>query len=92
MARLGYQVTIFEAFQVAGGVLMYGIPEFRLPKSIVQKEVKTLEDMKYKWIAYCHDYAYEDNSKKVFDTIKDCYNDMRKSVLEKMTWKKVLTK
>lgn len=41
LARLGYQVTIFEAFQVAGGVLMYGIPEFRLPKSIVQKEVKT---------------------------------------------------
>ena len=43
--RLGYQVTIFEAFQVAGGVLMYGIPEFRLPKSIVQKEVKTLEEL-----------------------------------------------
>ena len=42
--------------------------------------------MKYKWIAYSHDYAYKDNSKKVFDTIKDCYNDMRKSVLEKMTW------
>ena len=42
--------------------------------------------MRYKWIAYSHDYAYEDNSKKVFDTIKDCYNDMRKSVLEKMTW------
>ena len=45
LARLGYQVTIFEAFQVAGGVLMYGIPEFRLPKSIVQKEVKTLEEL-----------------------------------------------
>ena len=37
LARLGYQVTIFEAFQVAGGVLMYGITEFRLPKIIVQK-------------------------------------------------------
>lgn len=45
LARLGYQVTIFEAFQVAGGVLMYGIPEFRLPKSIVQQEIKTLEKM-----------------------------------------------
>ena len=45
LARLGYQVTVFEAFQVAGGVLMYGIPEFRLPKSIVQKEVKTLEEL-----------------------------------------------
>ena len=42
LARLGYQVTIFEAFQVAGGVLMYGIPEFRLPKAIVQKEIDNL--------------------------------------------------
>ena len=45
LARLGYQVTIFEAFHVAGGVLMYGIPEFRLPKSIVQKEVNALKDL-----------------------------------------------
>ena len=37
LAKLGYQVTIFEALHVAGGVLMYGIPEFRLPKEIVQK-------------------------------------------------------
>ena len=43
LARLGYQVTVFEAFHVAGGVLMYGIPEFRLPKAIVQKEIKTLK-------------------------------------------------
>lgn len=43
LARLGYQVTIFEAFHTAGGVLMYGIPEFRLPKAIVQKEIKTLK-------------------------------------------------
>jgi glutamate synthase (NADPH) small chain len=39
LARLGYNVTIFEALHVAGGVLMYGIPEFRLPKEIVQSEV-----------------------------------------------------
>ena len=39
LARLGYEVTVFEAFHVAGGVLMYGIPEFRLPKAIVQKEI-----------------------------------------------------
>ena len=45
LARLGYQVTVFEAFQVAGGVLMYGIPEFRLPKKIVQQEIKTLEEL-----------------------------------------------
>ena len=45
LAKLGYQVTIFEAFQVAGGVLMYGIPEFRLPKQIVQEEINNLKDM-----------------------------------------------
>ena len=39
LAKLGYRVAIFEAFHVAGGVLMYGIPEFRLPKDVVQAEV-----------------------------------------------------
>ena len=39
LARLGYSVTIFEALHEPGGVLVYGIPEFRLPKSIVKKEV-----------------------------------------------------
>jgi glutamate synthase (NADPH/NADH) small chain len=39
LAKLGYSVTVFEALHVAGGVLMYGIPEFRLPKQIVQAEV-----------------------------------------------------
>jgi glutamate synthase (NADPH/NADH) small chain len=39
LAKLGYGVTIFEALHVAGGVLMYGIPQFRLPKEIVQAEV-----------------------------------------------------
>ena len=42
LAKLGYEVTIFEAFHKAGGVLIYGIPEFRLPKAIVQKEVDKL--------------------------------------------------
>ena len=42
LAKLGYDVTVFEALHVAGGVLMYGIPEFRLPKHIVQREVDTL--------------------------------------------------
>lgn len=45
LAKLGYDVTIFEAFHTAGGVLMYGIPEFRLPKAIVQKEIDSLKDM-----------------------------------------------
>ena len=39
LAKLGHSVTVFEALHVAGGVLMYGIPEFRLPKDIVQAEV-----------------------------------------------------
>lgn len=43
LAQLGYEVTIFEAFHTAGGVLMYGIPEFRLPKHIVQKEIDGLK-------------------------------------------------
>ena len=44
LAEKGYDVTVFEAFHVAGGVLMYGIPEFRLPKEIVRKEVKSLQN------------------------------------------------
>ncbi len=43
LAKLGYEVTVFEALHVAGGVLVYGIPEFRLPKAIVQKEVDNLK-------------------------------------------------
>ena len=43
LAKMGYDVTVFEALHVAGGVLVYGIPEFRLPKSIVQKEVDNLK-------------------------------------------------
>lgn len=43
LAKKGYKVTVFEALHLAGGVLVYGIPEFRLPKAIVQKEVDTLK-------------------------------------------------
>ncbi len=43
LAKKGYQVTVFEAFHTAGGVLVYGIPEFRLPKAIVKKEIENLE-------------------------------------------------
>lgn len=45
LAKKGYDVTIFEALHVAGGVLSYGIPEFRLPKSIVQKEIDGLKEL-----------------------------------------------
>ena len=45
LARLGYDVTVYEALHTAGGVLVYGIPEFRLPESIVAKEVNTLNEL-----------------------------------------------
>ena len=45
LAQKGYEVSIFEALHTAGGVLVYGIPEFRLPKAIVANEVKKLEAM-----------------------------------------------
>lgn len=45
LAKKGYEVTIFEALHKAGGVLVYGIPEFRLPKSIVQKEIDNLKKL-----------------------------------------------
>lgn len=45
LAKRGYEVTVYEAFHVAGGVLMYGIPEFRLPKDIVQREIDGLKKL-----------------------------------------------
>ncbi|MFV0440098.1 MAG: NADPH-dependent glutamate synthase [Lachnospirales bacterium] len=49
LAKLGYDVTVFEAFHTIGGVLIYGIPEFRLPKAIVAKEVDTLKALGVKF-------------------------------------------
>jgi glutamate synthase (NADPH/NADH) small chain len=45
LAKKGYQVTVYEALHLAGGVLVYGIPEFRLPKAIVQKEINGLKEL-----------------------------------------------
>lgn len=49
LVKLGYDVTLFEAFHKSGGVLVYGIPEFRLPKKIVEQEIKSLEDLGVKF-------------------------------------------
>lgn len=49
LAKLGYDVTVFEALHTAGGVLAYGIPEFRLPKSIVRSEVEYVENLGVKF-------------------------------------------
>lgn len=45
LAKAGHKVTVFEALHVAGGVLMYGIPQFRLPKEVVQTEISNLKEM-----------------------------------------------
>jgi glutamate synthase (NADPH/NADH) small chain len=45
LAKKGYEVTVYEALHLAGGVLVYGIPEFRLPKDIVNKEITTLKEL-----------------------------------------------
>jgi glutamate synthase (NADPH) small chain len=45
LAKFGHKVVIFEALQIAGGVLAYGIPEFRLPKSIVKTEIKRIQEL-----------------------------------------------
>lgn len=45
LAKMGYKVTIFEAFHTPGGVLVYGIPEFRLPKALVKKEIDSIKNL-----------------------------------------------
>ncbi|MEM3403040.1 MAG: NADPH-dependent glutamate synthase [Nitrososphaeria archaeon] len=50
LVKLGYDVTVFEAFHKPGGVLVYGIPSFRLPKDVVEKEIKTLEEAGVKFV------------------------------------------
>ena len=53
LVKKGYDVTVFEALHKCGGVLAYGIPEFRLPKSIVDREVKNLERQGVKFVNDC---------------------------------------
>ena len=50
LVKMGYDVTIFEALHAPGGVLMYGIPEFRLPKSIVEREIRAITDLGVKLV------------------------------------------
>ncbi|MGI6027795.1 MAG: NADPH-dependent glutamate synthase [Candidatus Heteroscillospira sp.] len=73
LARKGYDVTIFEAFHKPGGVLVYGIPEFRLPKAIVAREIKKLEEFGVKVVtnavigrAMSVDELFEDGFEAVF--------------------------
>jgi glutamate synthase (NADPH/NADH) small chain len=73
LIKLGYEVTVFEALQQCGGVLTYGIPEFRLPKAIVQAEVDYLRKLGVKFVM---DYVVGKNSsirelmeKEGFDTV-----------------------
>ncbi len=71
LAKMGYQVTLFEALHKPGGVLVYGIPEFRLPKEIVEYEVKEIEKMgvKLKCDYIVGATGRVDDLKKQFDAI-----------------------
>lgn len=53
MSQYGYDITVYEALHEIGGVLKYGIPEFRLPNSVVDKEIRSLEQMGVKFIRDC---------------------------------------
>lgn len=73
LAKMGYEVTIFEAFHAAGGVLVYGIPEFRLPKSIVNLEIEKLRELGVKILtnmvigrAFSVDELFEEGFEAVF--------------------------
>lgn len=73
LARLGYQITIFEALHEAGGVLTYGIPEFRLPQKIINREVEFVKNLgvkiKLNWIVgrtQTVDELFEEGYKAVF--------------------------
>ena len=73
LCKLGYDVTVFEAFHTAGGVLVYGIPEFRLPKAIVSSEIDGLKAMGVKFVLdsvigriLTVDELFEDGFKAVF--------------------------
>ncbi len=58
LAKLGYEVTIFESLHEPGGVLIYGIPEFRLPKTVVKKEVDYVRSLGVKIETSLHSWAY----------------------------------
>jgi len=73
MAKLGYDVTVFEALHQIGGVLKYGIPEFRLPNHIVDVEIESLRQMGVKFISNCivgktisYEDLHEDGFKGIF--------------------------
>ena len=73
MAKMGYEVTVFEALHEIGGVLKYGIPEFRLPNEIVDVEINVLRDMGVEFIANCiigktisYDDLHNDGYKGIF--------------------------
>lgn len=72
LVTLGYEVTIFEALHTAGGVLVYGIPEFRLPKKLVQQEIQILKDMGVKIMTNTvigNTFTIDDLKEQGFDAI-----------------------
>lgn len=72
MIKLGYGVTVFEALHEIGGVLKYGIPEFRLPNAVVDVEIKALEKMGVEFVSDCivgKTLSYDDLRSRGFDGI-----------------------
>ncbi|AEB07841.1 sulfide dehydrogenase (flavoprotein) subunit SudA [Coriobacterium glomerans PW2] len=67
LARMGFEVTVFEAFFTGGGVLTYGIPEFRLPKAIVKREIEGLAQLGVK-------FEYDSVAGRLFDA-EELFND-----------------
>ena len=53
LAKVGWDVTVYEALHTAGGVLMYGIPEFRLPKALVEREISSLKELGVRIVGGC---------------------------------------
>ena len=84
LAKRGYDVTVFEALHKAGGVLVYGIPEFRLPKDIVKNEIEKLENagVKFKLNTVIGKTFTLNELEKEYDDINKELNEVRKKLEE----------
>lgn len=71
---MGYKVTIFESLHVAGGVLMYGIPEFTTPKSIVQREIDYIKSLGVKIVTNAYWQSIALKNLEIKDMMIFCWN------------------
>ena len=89
LAKKGYEVTVYEAFHTAGGVLVYGIPEFRLPKKIVQEEVDNLTALGVKIVtnaivgrSFSIDELFEEGIVLIVDEVIESYTRADEHLLD----------